>query len=84
MILTLHESGIMNTYKELDPSRECARCGVTISLDDGCEWPARANDTYCWSCQWKIIAFLRQELKEARQRWNQSSDDILNIMRFRS
>lgn len=26
----------------------CAECNVTMSLDDGCEWPPRR--LYCWAC----------------------------------
>lgn len=58
-----------------DPSRDCARCGQSISLTDGLEWPD--GETLCWSCLDSEVRFLRAEMQSRIQALDTKMDTYL-------
>ena len=49
----------------MENDRECAACGLTVSLLDMCEWPRSNESTLCYSCMDSKISHLESLLDTA-------------------
>jgi hypothetical protein len=51
-----------------DGFRECALCGATMFLSDGCEWTREPEETFCWECLDQQLATANATIEELRKR----------------
>jgi hypothetical protein len=40
-----------------------------IALNDGCDWPADEDDTYCWECLWELVLETRKKQMTEKRFW---------------